>query len=180
MSETNAARVGAGRTAALYARAPEAYEHNRTTIEEQLAAGRALAEGLGYTVSDAATFSDATPGTTAARPGLTALIGLVAKREADALIVHTLDRLGKPESELLEALLKQLRQRGVPVYLAKTPRGYGYDPATGKLIHDAAEVAAANREDWRRPDYILVPYEDNPDKFIAFPRDEAAPGGSEG
>lgn len=173
MGDAGAARVGAGRRAVLYARAPEAYEHNRTTIAEQLAAGRALAEALGYSVTEAATFSDALPGTMAARPGLTGLIGLIARHEADAVIVHTLDRLGKPESELLEALLRQLRQRGAPVYLAKPPRGYSYDPASGKLVHDAAEVAAANREDWRRPDYIRVPYEDNPDKFIAFPRDDA-------
>lgn len=174
MAERPVTKIGAGRTAALYARAPEAYEQYRAGVDEQLAACRALAGELGYAVSDAATLGDAMPGTTAERPGLTALIGLLARGEASAVIVARLDRLGKPESEFLEALLKELRRRGIPLYLAETPRGYAYDPATGKLVHDAAEVAAANREDWRPPDYIAVPYEHDPDKVMFVPRESTS------
>lgn len=171
MVERPPSKVGAGRTALLYARAPQAYEHYHTGVDDQLAACRALAAALGYTVSDATTLSDALPGTTADRPGLTALVGLLARGEASAVVVARLDRLGKPETEFIEALLKEMRRRDIPLYLAETPRGYAYDPATGKLVHDAAEVAAANREDWRPPDYIAVPYENDPEKFIFFPRE---------
>lgn len=160
MDDPTVAKIGMGRTAAIYARAPEPSEHARTPVAEQLAAGRALAEELGYTVTDETTLSDTGPGTRMARPGLTALLGLLAKGQADALIVYTLDRLGRPESELLDALLKELRRRDVPLYIAGIARGYRYDPTTGALTHDPGEVAAANREDWRRPEYIIIPRED--------------------
>ncbi len=154
------ATVGAGRLAALYTRAPDHTDRERTDVEEQLRACRELAADLGYAVTDEATLSDSGPGTTMARPGLTKLLGLLADGRAAAVIVYRLDRLAKPESELLEALQKQLRRRGVPLYVARAPKGYRYDPATGALTHDPAEVAAANREDARPPEYIVIPRED--------------------
>ncbi|HEU5326799.1 MAG TPA: recombinase family protein [Thermomicrobiales bacterium] len=160
MSEQErAATVGAGRLAALYARKPQYNELDRTTVEEQLARCRALALALGYTLADEAILSDDAPNTAPGRPGLTALIGLIAQRRAAALVVSTLDRLGRPESEGLDALLKELRRREIPLYIAKTPKGYYYDPATGHLLHDPALVTAANREDARPPEYIVIPRE---------------------
>jgi hypothetical protein len=164
MSEqARAATVGAGRLAALYARKPQYNELDRTTVAEQLARCRALALALGYTLADEAMLSDDAPNTAPGRPGLTALIGLIVQRRAAALIVYTLERLGKQESEGLDALLKELRRREIPLYIAKTPKGYYYDSATGQLLHDPALVAAANREDARPPDYIIIPREDERD-----------------
>jgi DNA invertase Pin-like site-specific DNA recombinase len=157
MAASTEGKVGDGRAAAIYARAPGPAEHNRTPVAEQLAAGRALAERLGYAVTEETTLSDSGPGTTMARPGLAALFGLLANRRAEALIVYTLDRLAQSEGELLDALQKELRRREIPLYIANLPRGYRYDPTTGDLAHDPAEVAAANREDWRPPEYIVIP-----------------------
>jgi DNA invertase Pin-like site-specific DNA recombinase len=151
-------------------------------VEEQLAACRALAATLGYAVDDGATIGDEGPNTSLARPGITTLIGLVARDGAAAVIVHTLDRLGRPESEGLEALLREFRRRAVPIYIARTPKGYDYDPATGKLRHDPVAVAAANREDWRPPEYIVIPHESEQDDHLAdrllFRNGKAAPGSS--
>ena len=161
--EQSRTTVGAGRLAALYARAPDHTDRERTGVEEQLETCRRLAADLGYTVSDEVTLRDTGPGTTMARPGLTKLLGLLADGRAAAVIVHRLDRLARPESDLLAAFQKQLRRRGVPLYVAKTPKGYYYDPATGALLHDSAVVAAANREDARPPEYIVIPREDERD-----------------
>src|SRR5438067_1388054 len=61
MSDTPTTRVGAGRQAALYARAPQPSERDRTTAAAQLAACRALAAELGYAVADEATLADDAP-----------------------------------------------------------------------------------------------------------------------
>lgn len=162
-NDQNEATIGVGRVAAIYARAPEPSDLDRTTVAEQLDAGRALAAELGYTVAPAATLSDSGPGTTMARPGLTTLLGLIAKGEAGAVIVYTLDRLARLEGEALRALLKELRRRETPLYVAKRAKGYRYDPKTGALLHDPEAVAAANREDARPPQYIVIPREDDRD-----------------
>jgi hypothetical protein len=160
MADPNGAKVGAGRPAAIYAREPTLSEHERLPVEGQLDACRALAERLGYSVADEATFADAGPNTTMGRPGLTALLGLIAQRRVSAVITHTLDRLARPESKALEALLKELERRDMPIYVAKIPRGYSYDSGTGKLVVDPEAVAEANREEWRPPEYIPIPRED--------------------
>ena len=159
MTELAGTRVGAGRVGAIYGRVPESKEHDRTPVEEQVAACQALARALGYAVTAEATLSDTGPNATLARPGLTALLGLLATGAVAAVIVHTLDRLARPQSRALEALLTELRRRAVPLYVARAPKGYWYDPATGTLLSDAQAVAAASREEWRPPEYIIVPRE---------------------
>jgi len=151
-------RVGVGHTAALYARTPEPSDHLRTPAEEQLAACRGLAAELGYTIGEDTTFTDTSPASTLARPGLTALLGLIARREVNAVIVYTLDRLARPETRQRHILLQELGKRGVPLYVAKIPNGYRYDPVTGNLL--AAPEAGATLEDWRPPEYIIIPRED--------------------
>ena len=160
MDDSTGTKIGTGRVAAIYARAPEPYEHERPSLAEQLDACRELAVELGYTVTDEATLTETGPGTTVARPGLTALLGLLAHGRVGAVIVYTLDRLARPESKPLEALLKELRRREIPLYVAKIPNGYWYDPATGTLANDPEAVAAASREEWRPPEYI-IPREDD-------------------
>ncbi len=159
--------VGGGRPALIYARESQHNERERTEVEAQLAACRALAERLGYTIADETTLVDRGANTSMARPGLTALIGLVAGGRVSAVVTYSLDRLGRPENDALEALLRELRRRAVPIYLARMTRGYRYDPATGELIADAAEVHAANREDWRPPEFIIIPRENEQDDLIA-------------
>ena len=165
MEERSPGRVGAGRLAVLYARAPDHGDRERTPVEDQLVAARALAAHLGYEVTDEATFSDSGPNTSMSRPGMSALLGLVAQGRAAAVITYTLDRLARHESKGLDALLKELRRREVPIYLAKTPGGYEYDPATGTLVHDPEAVAAASREDARPPEFIIIPSEDERDAW---------------
>ncbi len=159
MTDLTGTRVGAGRVAAIYARAPASNEHDRTPVEEQLAVCRALARELGYDVTDESTLSDTGPNTTLARPGLTALLGLIAKGDVGAVIAHTLDRVARPQSRALEVLIKELRRREVPLYVAKAAKGYWYDPATGELVNDPRAVAAASLEEWSPPDYITHPRE---------------------
>jgi len=160
-------KIGAGQRAVVYARAPQFNEHDRTPVEVQLDACLALAIHLGYTVEPQAVLQEDTPNSSLVRPGMTTLIGLVAQQQGTAVITHTLDRLGRLESEGLEALLRELRRRAVPIYVAKIPKGYSYDPATGKLTHDPALVAAANREDAREPEYIVIPRETEQDESMA-------------
>ncbi len=159
--------IGAGRTAALYIRESQYNEHDRTPSEEQLVACRDLALALGYALTDEATLLDSGPNSTLMRPGITRLIGLAAAGQASAVVIHTLNRLGRTDSEGLEALLRELRRREIPVYIAHTPKGYHYDPATGKLQHNPEEIHAANREDWREPEYIVIPRENEQDDLIA-------------
>lgn len=156
-------KIGTGRRAAIYARASEPSERERTPVEEQIDVCRAVAAELGYAVADGAIYSDTGPGRAMARPGLTALIGALAQGRVTAVFVHTLDRLGRPESKPLTALLKELQRREIPLYIGKIPRGYSYDPATGNLLNDPDEVAAANLVEWRPPEYIIIPREDDRD-----------------
>jgi len=159
--------IGAGRVAALYIRESQYNEHDRTPSEAQLAVCRDLALALGYTVTDEATLLDSGPNSTLMRPGITKLIGLVAAGQAAAVVVYTLNRLGRTDSQGLEALLRELRRRGIPVYIAHTPKGYRYDSATGKLLHDPEAIHAANREEWREPDFIVIPRENEQDDLVA-------------
>ncbi len=157
MSDPTEARIGTGKHVAIYARAPHLAEHDRTSVEEQVAACRALAEELGYTVAQDAVLSDTGPASTPSRPGVTSLLGLIAARRVDAVVVYTVDRLARQESKPLEVLLKGLRLREIPLYVAKTPKGYRYDPTTGALVDDPEAVSAANQEEWRPPEYLPVP-----------------------
>ena len=116
-------KIGAGQRAVVYARAPQFNEHDRTPVEVQLDACLALAIHLGYTVEPQAVLQEDTPNSSLVRPGMTTLIGLVAQQQGTAVITHTLDRLGRLESEGLEALLRELRRRAVPIYVAKIPKG---------------------------------------------------------
>jgi hypothetical protein len=159
--------IGAGQTAALYIRESQYNEYDRTPSQEQLDACRDLALALGYTVTDEATLLDSGPNSTLMRPGITKLIGLIAAGQAAAVVVYTLNRLGRTDSEGLEALLRELRRREIPVYIAHTPKGYHYDVATGKLLHDPEEIHAANREEWREPEFIVIPRENEQDDLIA-------------
>ena len=63
----------------------------------------------------------------------------------------------------MQALLRELRRRETPLYVANIAKGYRYDPKTGALLHDPEAVAAANREDARPPEYIVIPREDDRD-----------------
>ncbi len=159
--------IGAGQVAALYIRESQYNEHERIPSEEQLVACRDLALALGYTVTAEATLLDSGPNSTLLRPGITKLIGLVAAGQASAVVIYTLNRLGRTDSEGLEALLRELRRREIPVYIAHAPRGYHYDPPTGKLLHDPEAIHAANREDWREPEYIVIPRENEQDDLLA-------------
>jgi len=152
--------VGAGREAAIYVRAPQHNELDRTTVEEQLEACRTLAERLGYSVGDRGVLSDDAPNTTANRPGLIALLGQAARGEIASVVVYKLPRLVQANSAMQDAFLKELRRREIPLYVAATPKGYGYDPATGRIEHDDAEVAEANLEEWRPPTHYVIPRED--------------------
>lgn len=167
MGDRQQARVGSGQGAAVYVRHPQYNERDRTSAADQLAACLAVAADLGYTVADEACIQEDLPNASLARPGITRLIGLLAQGRAGAVITHTLDRLGRPESEGLEALLRELRRREVPLYVAKVPKGYRYDPTSGRLMHDPALVAAANREDARPPEYIVIPRETEQDESLA-------------
>lgn len=158
--------IGNGRPAVLYLRESQYNEHERTGVREQLTTCRALADALGYAVTDEATLTDHGPNTTLLRPGVTALIGLIAAGKAEAVIVYTLDRLGRTDSEGLEALLRELRRREIPIYIARTPKGYFYDPATGKLMHDPTAIHAANLEDWREPEFFVIPRENEQDDLL--------------
>lgn len=159
MSEASARRVGAGHLSALYVRAPDHTEWDRTSGATQLAACQALATELGYTIRDDAIFQDEDGGANASRPGLLSLLRLVNSGQVGAVVVYTLDRLAREGSALREALLKEFRRRDLPLYVARMPRGYRYGPMTGALQHDPAEVAAANQENWRPPEFIVLPRE---------------------
>jgi DNA invertase Pin-like site-specific DNA recombinase len=167
MADKQGEKVGTGKRAVIYVRHPQYNERDRTSTEVQLGACHALADALGYDVADQARLQEDLPNTSLARPGITRLIGLVAQGEADAIITYTLDRLGRPESEGLEALLREIRRRGIQLYVANVPKGYEYDPTTGKLTNDPALVAAANREDARPPEYIVIPRETEQEDSLA-------------
>ncbi len=167
MSELASETIGTGQRAMVYARQPQYNEHDRTTIEEQLRACLAVAATLGYSVAAEAIVEENTPNSSLARPGITRLITILAQGEADALITHSLDRLGRIDSEGLEALVRELRRRKVAIYVGKVPKGYRYDPPTGKLLHDPALIAAANREDARPPEYIVIPRETEQGEMMA-------------
>jgi hypothetical protein len=160
-------KIGTGQRAVVYARGPQYNERDRTPVEEQLTACLAMAEHLGFLVEEGTILREDAPNSSLARPGITRLIGLVAQGRVGAMITHTLDRLGRPESEGLEALLRELRRRSVSLYVAKVPKGYGYDPATGRLVSDPALVAEANREDARPPEYVVIPRETEQDESLA-------------
>ncbi len=163
MDQDSGGRVGRGRQAAIYARAPSPSDRERISVEEQLEACRSLAAELGFTVATDAVFTDVGPGTGLGRPGLSALLRAIAQGDVEALFVYTLDRLARAGSNPLEALLKELRRRERPLYLGKTPKGYRYDPATGTLAAEPEAGATANLEEWRPPAEIIIPREDDSD-----------------
>ncbi len=163
MGRDTGGKIGAGRRAAIYARAPSPSDCERISIEEQLEACRSLAAELGFIVTTDAVFTDVGPGTGLGRPGLTALLRAIAQGDVEALVVYTLDRLARADSKPLEALLKELRRRELPIYLGKTPKGYQYDPATGTLVADPDVGATANLEEWRPPEELIIPREDDRD-----------------
>lgn len=160
-------RIGDGRRALLYTREPQYNERERTSADDQLDACRALAHSLGYEVPEDAHLRDGDPNSAMNRPAMRALIGQVATGAIGAIVTYSLDRLGKPESEGLNALLRELRRREIPLYLARVPLGYGYHPGTGKLTHDAEAVHRGNMEDWRPPEFIIIPRENEQDDLLA-------------
>lgn len=160
-------RIGEGRTILIYVRAPQYNERERTTVEVQLAAAHALAAHLGYTTAEELTIVEQGPNSSMGRRGVTQLIGHVAAGRVGAIVIYTLDRLGRPDSEALEALLRELRRRDVPLYIARTPDGYGYDPQTGKLLHDPEAIHAATLREWQPPEFIIIPRENEQDERFA-------------
>jgi hypothetical protein len=46
------------------------------------------------------------------------------------------------------------------------PGGYAYDPQTGKLIHDPAAVHEANMREWKPPEFIVIPRENEQDDLL--------------
>lgn len=173
-------RIGDGQAILIYARESQYNERERTTAEAQVAAARALAEKLGYTTTDDLTIIEEGPNTSLGRRGITQLIGHVAAGRVGAIVTYSLDRLGRPESEALEALLRELRRREVPLYLARTPGGYSYHPQTGKLVHDPEAIHAATMREWQPPEFIIIPRENEQDERFAehLPRLGGASGGS--
>lgn len=153
------AKVGAGKVAAIYMRAPDRTENDRTSVEAQLAACQTLADELGFTVEPGAIFQDSGTSASSTRPGLSALFQGIGERGVEAVIVYQLDRLARGGGALQEALLKELRRRKVRLYLANVARGYHYDERTGRLCQDDAEIAAANRADARPVEYVVIPVE---------------------
>jgi hypothetical protein len=160
-------RIGEGQTILIYVRAPQYNERERTTVEVQLAAAYALAAHLGYTTTDELTIIEEGPNSSMGRRGVTQLIGHVAAGRAGAIIIYTLDRLGRPDSEALEALLRELRRREVPLYVSRTPEGYNYHPQTGKLLHDPEAIHAATLREWQPPEFIIIPRENEQDERFA-------------
>lgn len=172
-------RVGTGKVILIYAREPQYNERERTTVETQLDAAHRLADHLGYTTAEELTIIEQGPNSSMGRRGVTLLIGHVAAGRADAIVIYTLDRLGRQDSEALEALLRELRRREVPLYIAHTPGGYSYNPQTGKLIHDPEAIHAATMREWQPPEYIIIPRENEQDERFAeqLPRRDGANGG---
>lgn len=152
-------RVGAGKVAAIYLRAPDRTETDRSSVEAQLAACHTLAAELGYTVEPSAVFEDSGTSASSTRPGLAALFQAIGERGIEAVIVYQLDRLARGGGTLQEALLKELRRRKVRLYLANLARGYHYDERTGRLHRDDDEIAAANRAAARPVEYLVIPVE---------------------
>lgn len=152
-------KVGAGKSTAMYLRAPDRTENDRTSVEAQRAACQALADELGYTITTSAIFEDGGTSASSARPGLAALFRAIGDQHIQALITYQLDRLARGGGTLQEALLKELRRREVRLYLANIPRGYHYDTTTGKLYQDDAEIAAANKAPARPVEYVVIPVE---------------------
>ncbi len=167
MEQQSAPRIGNGQGIIIYARASQYNELDRTSTAQQVAAGRELAEALGYTISESLTIVEDSPNTSLTRDGIARLIGAIASGEATAIVVHTLDRLGRHESEGLETLLRELRRRNVPLYIAKVAEGYAYDPATGKLSHDPEAVHQATMREWQPPEFIVIPRENEQDERFA-------------
>lgn len=174
-----AQRIGSGKSILIYAREPQYNERERTTVEEQLAAAHRLADHLGYTTADELTIVEQGPNSSLGRRGVTQLIGHVAAGRVGAIVIHALDRLGRPESEGLAALLRELRRHEVPLYIARTPGGYSYHPQTGKLLHDPEAIHAATLREWQPPEFIIIPRENEQDERFAeqLPRLDGAGGG---
>lgn len=172
MTEPQTQRVGSGKAVLIYVRESQYNEHERVPIEDQLAACTTLAQRLGYAVSDELTIIERGPNSSMTRAGITTLIGHVAAARVGAIITYTLNRLGRPASDALEALVREFRRREVPLYIARTPGGYSYDPQTGKLAHDPEAIHAATLREWQPPAYIIIPRENEQDERFAehFPR----------
>ena len=160
-------RVGEGQTILIYARAPQYNERERTTVEVQLAAAHALAAHLGYTTAEELTIVEDAPNSSMGRRGVTQLIGHVAAGRVGAIVIYTLDRLGRPDSEALEALLRELRRRDVPLYISRTPDGYSYHTQTGKLLHNPEAIHAATLREWQPPEFVIIPRENEQDERFA-------------
>lgn len=142
--------------AAVYASAYPPSHTPKPDIAKQIESCRDLAARLGYTTTEGTTISDNLPSTDMARPGLSRLVGLVVGEEVQAIIVYTSDRLAKLDSKSFEVITNQLRQRNIPLYIANLPRGYEYDPQTGKLLSDTDEIIEAQAEEWRPPLYPFM------------------------
>ncbi|HEY8600309.1 MAG TPA: recombinase family protein [Thermomicrobiales bacterium] len=172
MIESEAQRVGSGRAVLIYVRESQYNEYERTSVEEQLAACTTLAQSLGYAMSDELIVIERGPNSSMTRAGMMTLIGHVAAGRVGAIITYTLDRLGRPASDALEALVREFRRREVPLYIARTPDGYSYDPRSGKLVHDPEAIHAATLREWQPPEYIIIPRENEQDERFAehFPR----------
>ncbi len=150
MNEVPNETIGSGQRAVVYARHPQYNEQDRTSAEAQLSACFAVAATLGYSVATEAIIEEDTPNSSLARPGITRLITILAQGNATALITYSLDRLGRIDSEGLEALVRELRRREIAIYVGRIPKGYRYDPQTGEPLHDPALIAAANQTPARR------------------------------
>lgn len=162
----NDARIGTGQEIIIYVRESQYNEIDQPSVDEQLAAAQAVARDLGYTTADDLTIVESCPNSLLARDGIAQLIGHIASGRAKAIVTYTLDRLGRPASEGIEALLRELRRRGVPLYIARMPGGYAYAPQTGKLIHDPAAVHEANMREWQPPEFIVIPRENEQDDLL--------------
>lgn len=156
---TTGPKIGAGKLAAIYVRAPDRTESDRVSVEAQLTACQSLATALGYVVLSETVFQDAGTSASSSRPGLTALFRAIEERGIAAVFAYRLDRLARGTATLQESLLKELRRRKTPLYLACVARGYRYDEHTGRLRQDPVEIAAANRADARPVEYIVIPVE---------------------
>jgi len=129
-------KVGAGRLAAIYTRKPVGSDRDRTPPERQREMCEELAVDLGYTTSEELVFADEGPPTSDSRPGLVALMQALIEGRASAVIVDRVDRIARYETKMLELFLNGLRNRHIPIYVARMPRGYRYDLESGRIVQD--------------------------------------------
>lgn len=110
---------------ALYARVSSDRQEREATIESQIEADRAFARTLPphQLVTDGGSdvfADDGFPGNTLERPAMTRLRALLRLKAIDALVVYDIDRLSRDEPDLYALVYREIVERGITLYIAKT------------------------------------------------------------